>query len=184
MGYTRMECSFPCPCKRGTMVASWEEHDTWPQPNRYVDWAFHCDECEKTSCFAGFLSTYILSREDAKKLSELSSLQSEAQAAVKQFAVPVYEERWVQYVCSLPTTVAAHEAISRHSYEVFLENNRLPGWIDEEARSAFREDPKRCIDLMRVEDAEVKRLTEAVEAAHRTHDEFWESIPKTSLPFH
>src|SRR6266436_5664864 len=121
MGYDQMEREFPCPCGKGTILASWEEHDTWPSPNRSIDWAFKCSDCEKQFCFGGLFSAdYILRLEDAEKAGELRMRQEKARNAVYDFAGPLYEEKWLAYVGSLGTKRAMNDAIGGGGYGTFL----------------------------------------------------------------
>ena len=76
-----------------------------------------------------------------------------------------------------------NDAIGGGSYGTFLKRSSRPGWIEEQARIAFRVRPKRCLDLMKVDDAEVSRLTEQAEIARKDHDDHWRAIPKINAPF-
>jgi len=190
MAYEKMDRAFPCVCGKGKMIAEWEEHDTWPSSNRSIVWRFECLEC---AVEYEFYHHHIVRKRDADKHRAMSKDCNLARRRVLEVATPRYEQKWVDYVLSLPTKKAMHRAIARYSLGTFLKQARSREWLEEEARTKFRTGPKECLDKLslakarnllseKVHDPEVSELNATAEEAEKAADAFWESIDKKRVP--
>jgi hypothetical protein len=94
-----------------------------------------------------------------------------------------YEQRWVDYVMSLPTRRAMQHAIPDRSYGTFLKRSRSAEWLEEEAKSRFRQRPGECLARLKITaDVEVNESAAAVEDLEKAADAFWQSIDKKDVP--
>jgi hypothetical protein len=185
MAYEKMERTFSCMCSNGKMIAEWEEHDTWPGPgpNRNIRWRFECFHCTAEYIFysplVGLL--YVVGKGDAQKHH---AMVLDCQAARRRRAdiASKYEQRWVDYVMSLPTRRAMHHAISDRSYGTFLKRSRSAEWLEEEAKSRFRQRPGECLARLKITDVEVNESAAAVEDLEKAAEAFWQGIDKKDVP--
>jgi hypothetical protein len=185
MAYEKMDRSFPCLCGSGEMIAEWEEHDTWPSPNRRIQWSFACANCAaEYEFYSHLVGLYTVRRGDADRHRELVRQYKSASIRVYEVASAKYEQRWVNYVLSRGTKAAMHRAIApTTTYATFAKHAKYEGWVEREARNKFRSYPKDCLDRLGIEDAEVSELNAAVEARRKEASDFWENTKKTAVPF-
>lgn len=179
MGEDHFERDFECPCKKGTMTASWSEHDTWPSPNRSLSWAFECSDCEKEYCF---YDDSIIRREDAEKITALRVKVEEAKRAVYEAAAQ-HQDKWMAYVLRLPTKAAQYRVLSDGSYGTFLKNVRRPGYLERQAEGHFRYSPKACLETLGIKDATVDKLDSEAKTADKEYWGFRSAMKKIGLPF-
>jgi len=112
MGYEQMSSSFDCLCGNGHIVAQWEEHDTYPSPNRHYTWSFQCPACAAEYEFYTYiLGPYIVRKVDVKKHRAIVKNASIASGKLHQ-AAKKYEQQWVAYVLSLASKAAMHRITS------------------------------------------------------------------------
>ena len=182
MGYEKMERAFPCLCGRGRMLAEWQEHDTWPSSSRCIRWHFECPDCAMGYEFVDILGQHIVGKGDALEYLTMRAAYDQAYQRVLDIAVPKYEEKWVEYVFSLPTKAAKHRALAGCSYGTFLKRADDRRWLERQARSRFRYKAKDCLREMGIDDVEVNELNEAAEAARAAADSFWRGINKQEVP--
>ncbi len=179
MGEDHFERDFECPCKNGTMTASWSEHDTWPSPNRSLAWTFECSDCEKAY---RFYDDSIIRREDAEQLETLRVNADKAKQAVREAAAQ-HQARWVDYILRLPTKVAQNRALRDGSYGTFLKNASRPGYVQRQAEVHFWSSPKDCLDALGIKDDAVDKLHAEAKAADKAHWGFRSAMKKIGLPF-
>jgi hypothetical protein len=183
MAYDKFEKPFPCLCKAGQLIAQWEEHDTWPSPNRHYTWYFACEKCAAEYEVYGEFKPAIVRVEDAKQHRALTEGYRKACSELEEYAVAHYEKQWVDYISRLPSKKAMHSALGSHmSYSTFLKLAQSRQGVESEARSRFRSDPKRCIDFFGMEDSEVSRLHAQAERLNNAKIEFWRGIEKHGFP--
>jgi hypothetical protein len=99
-----------------------------------------------------------------------------------EVAVPRHQQKWVEYVASLPSKRAMYEVIGGGSYSTFTRRARSRQGVENEARTKFRISPKSCVDQMGIHDAEVNELAAKAEVLEIAKDAFWDGIEKRSLP--
>ncbi len=167
------------------MIAEWEEHDTWPSPNRNIQWSFACPACEAEYEFYGYiLGPYTVRKGDAETHRALVGQLNEARRKVYEVASSRYEQRWVDHVLSRPTKAAMYRAIApTTSYATFAKHANYEGSVERQARSGFQLHPKECMDRLGIEDAEVNALDSVREDREKGADDFWKNMDKTPVPF-
>jgi hypothetical protein len=185
MAYEKMERAFGCPCGNGEMIAEWAEHDTWPSPNRSIQWSFACPNCDVEYQFYGHLGVpHTVRKGDAEKHSELVRQHRAANRELCEVASARYEQRWVDYVLSFKTKAAMHRAIRPYiTAATFSRHAKREGWVEREARSRFQVAPNDCLEHLGIYDAEVAELAAVAEMREKEAGAFWDSIDKTPVPF-
>jgi hypothetical protein len=83
MAYERVEYEFPCPCGKGKMTASWEEHDTYPSATHHIEWRFECSYCAENY---EFYQRHTVSKGDAERHRSTSSNREAADALWKRIS--------------------------------------------------------------------------------------------------
>lgn len=183
MAYDKCEMSFPCLCKAGHLIAEWEEHDTWPSPNKHYSWHFDCEACAAEHTIYGEVKAAIVRTADAERHQTMTADYWKARGAIKEYATPRYEKQWVDYILKLPSRRAMHSAIGASiSYSTFLNRSTSQKAIEYEARTRFHVAPKKCIDRLGITDDEIERLEAEAERLDTAKNEFWRTIEKHSLP--
>jgi len=184
MGYDIFERKVPCLCGNGKLIGQWQEHDTWVSSNRHVQWRFGCPACTAEYVFfSPTLQTYIVRKSDAEKYQAMSAEYDTARRRVLEVASPRYEQKWVEHVVSLPTKKAMCDAIGDCSYSTFLKRTHTQQLLEDQARSTFKFRLERCLDRLKIEDAEVTELTAAARDAQSAADAFWKNTDKKPVPF-
>ena len=182
MGYETERRTFPCQCGSGKLIGEWEEHDTWPGTSRHIEWRFECPECAGKYVFYPRTDRHIVQRLDADRLA---AMMAEYQVAFQKFcdlAAQRYEDKWTEYVATLPTKRAMHEVIGSGSYGTFLKRATSRERLDFEAKAKFHFNPMKCLNWMGIQDSEVSVLHAEAEKLRSAKDTLWESVDKHPVP--
>ena len=188
MAYEKMERSFPCPCKEGRIVAEWEEHDTWPSPNKYPTYRLECPACNARYSFSRILGygTCLLLKADEETLGRYETNIRRLKDDIEQLARPKYEQNWVDHVTKQKTRTAMHREISRAgSYESksgFMRLSRDPAQLDQVLRRAFRSSPVGCIEQLGIRDLGIETFVKELNDLKQECEEFLKILPKVRVP--